>query len=391
VSVTPASLVGEPTVQQLYPLGAMAGRTITLAAAIAAPLDVMLMSVLALDEINTPVYCLIGFALVAAASLTVVIESSPLRAPFTGRSAMFAYVWANLAYIFGSAATFGTNEHLRDDYGPVVVGIIILSLAPYRPARELAVVGLLSAILVGSVSLLQAPYIVTPASPFVFALAAMTPLLLLSLGAATFTDVVVKGLERWRRQARIAMGARGEDDKNWIARSVQQDRVTILNRDVVPFFAELLHDKPMTTDDIERARIISDSIRSVMVAEVDRSWLESVIETTTAFHGTGPVAAGAIADERRLAQRMSTDQRSAMRAFLVALFGHPSFTTTDFSVTVSENAARFTVELTARLDCPENQVKSEFAPYFAVMRILFADLEVEVEQPSLALKFSYEQ
>jgi len=391
VSVTPAALVAEPTVQQLYPLGAMAGRTITLAAAIGAPLDVMLMSVLTLDQINTPVYALIAFALVAAASLTVVIESSPLRAPFTRRSAMFAYAWANLAYLLSSAATFGTNEHLRDDYGPAVVGIIILSVAPYRPAKELTVVGLLSAILVGTVTLLQAPYVVTPASPFVYALAAMTPLLVLSLGAATFTDVVVKGLERWRRRAGIAVGARGENDKNWIARSVQQDRVTILNRDVVPFFAELLNDTHVTADDIERARIISDSIRSVMVAEVDRSWLESVIETTTALHGTGPVDAGAITDERRLAQRMSTDQRSAMRAFLVALFGHPAFTTTDFSVDVSGNGARCVVELTARLDCPESQVKSEFAPYFAVMRILFADLEVELEQPSLTLKFSYEQ
>lgn len=368
----------------------MAARSVSLVAAILAPLFVMLMSYLNRDEINAPGFCIAALILVGAASVTVVISSSALRAPLTLRQAVFAYGWADAAMVLDSLSTLHTNTHIRDDYGPTVIGLIILAVAPFRPARELAAAGLLSSILVGVVALVQAPSLVTPASPFVFALAAMTPLLILSLGSATFVSVIVQGLERWRRQARIAVSALGDDD-DWIARSVQQDRVTILNQDVVPFFAELLHDEAVTPDDIQRARMLSESIRSVMVAEVDRSWLNIVVEHAVATHRTDPVGENAIVDERRLAQQMTTDQRAAVRAFLVALFGHPAFTTEGFSVVMSDSITCNRAVITAELDCTENQVRSELAPYFAVLRILFADLTVDLEQPRLTLIFSYDK
>jgi hypothetical protein len=382
--------MGERTVQQLYPVGAMVGRVISIAAAIVAPSYVVIRSYLTRDEINAPLFCLIALLLVGAASVTVVICSSPLRAPFTASRAAAAVAAANLALVFDAAATFGTNTHIRDDYGPVVIGLIILATAPYRPPRELVTSGLLSAILVGVVALVQAPYLQTPASPFVYAIAAMIPLLILSLGSAAFATIIVRGLERWRRQARIAVAAVGDDGSEWIARSVQQDRVTILNRDVVPFFADLLQRAAVDEADVERARAISDSIRSVMVAEVDRSWLEIVVEQAAATQGVETISNAAIVDRNRLAQLMSTDQRAAVRAFLVALFGHPSFSTRNFSVIVSGTGTRCTVLLVGTLDCPEGQVKSELAPYWAVMRILFADLTVELNEPSLTLMFSYE-
>jgi hypothetical protein len=381
----------ERTVQQLYPVGAMAGRSISLIVATVAPIFVLLLSFFNREEINAPWFCLAGLTLVGAASVTIVISSSPLRAPFTARRAALAYILANGAMVLDSLATLHTNSYIRDDFGPIVIGLIILAAAPYRPAKELAITGVLSSILVGVVALIESPWLITPASPFLFALAAMAPLLIMSLGAATFTTVIVQGLERWRRQARIAVEALGDEGADWIARSVQQDRVTILNRDVVPFFTQLLHDAAVSAEDVERARTISDSIRSVMVAEVDRSWLDIVVDHAATTHRIEPIAHEAIVDNQRLAQQMSTDQRAAVRAFVVALFGHPSFTTDEFSVVVSDATARNEVVISARLDCPENQVRSELSPYFAIMRVLFADLTVDLAQPELTLIFSYDK
>jgi hypothetical protein len=386
VSETPR----ERTIQQLYPLGALAGRWVSLSAVVIAPVYVVVTSWLTRDEINAPWFCLIALALVASASLTVVISSSPLMAPFTAKRATFAYVWANLAMVFDAIATHGTNTHLRDDYGPFVIGMTILAVAPYRPAKELFIVGSLSSILVGVVAMVEAPYLVTSAPVSGYIIAAITPVLILAFGAGTFVSALVTGIEGWRAQARSAVSAIGDGNADWIARSVQQDRVTILNQDVVPFFTTVLEESTITAETQARARAISDSIRSVMVADVDRSWLETLVDS---IRPTADAAESVVfvIDDRRLAQRMSAEQRAGVRAFLVALFAHPAFTMDGFVIAVTGKGDRCRLVLTATLDLPENQVRSDLAPYFAVMRILFGDLNVELDQQSLTLMFSYDQ
>lgn len=384
-----SDITRERTIQQLYPIGALAGRWVSLSAVIIAPVYVLATSWLTRDEINAPLFWVLALALVASAGLTVVISSTALLAPFTAHRARFAYVWANLAMVFDAWSTYGTDTHVRNDFGPFVVGIIILSVAPYRPAKELFVVGSLSAILSGFIAMVQVPYLVVSAPVSGFIIAAVMPILLLSFGAGTFVSALVAGIEGWRAQARAAVSEIGDGNADWIARSVQQDRVTILNRDVVPFFTEVLEESTVTDETRVRARVISDSIRSVMVADVDRSWLETIVDATMSpREATDTVF---VIDERRLAQRMSAEQRAGIRAFLVALFAHPAFTKDGFVIAVTGKGDRCRLVLTATLHLPENQVRSDLAPYFAVMRILFADLSVELEQQSLTLMFSYDQ
>jgi hypothetical protein len=214
--------------------------------------------------------------------------------------------------------------------------------------------------------------------------------LILSLGPAIFVGVLIRAIERWRRQTRIAVAALDDGDGDWIARSVQQDRVTILNRDVVPFFAGILRDDAVTASDAERAREIADDIRSVMVADADRGWLQLVIDQAVGALKLEWLAGEAVVDPSRVAQRMSLDQRSAVRAFLGALLAHPGFSSRAFSIAVSAHPGWSRVILQARIDCTETQLRSEFAPYFAVMRILFTDLAFDFVQPVLTLKFSYD-
>ena len=46
--------------------------------------------------------------------------------------------------------------------------------------------------------------------------------------------------------------------------------------------------------------------------------------------------------------------------------------------------------LTAKLDDDESVMRSGLAPYFAVLRIAFGDLQVSFQPPTLTLKFSYD-
>jgi hypothetical protein len=174
-------------------------------------------------------------------------------------------------------------------------------------------------------------------------------------------------------------------------RSVQRDRVGTLNYTVVPFFTELLRRDSLDDDDRTRAQAIANSIRSVMVADVDRSWLETVVDQVASQRdGIGAVGSEVVQDPNRLAAGMSTEQRTVMRALILALFDHPGFDPDGFAIVLASRGRSCFVTLTAKLDADESIPKSGLAAYFAVLRIAFTNLRLVFHPPTLTLKFSYD-
>ncbi len=179
----------------------------------------------------------------------------------------------------------------------------------------------LTAVFAAFIVLLQSPTLASPVPTLVFVVVAITPMLALALAGGSFASVVLRMTERWRGRATNAVQELAAQSLPGITRSVQQDRVTILNRDVVPFFAEMLTRDAVSEADRVRARAISGSIRALMVYEVDRTWLAVVVEETL----RSAADAAVIDDPERLASAMSTDQRTAIRALLVGLAQQDSF------------------------------------------------------------------
>jgi type IV secretory pathway VirB2 component (pilin) len=354
----------------------------TFTAAVGIPVYATIMTWLNRYDIDYPLLAVAALAAVTVASAVLVYGSSPLRAPFSMPMHLMVSAATTLAYVLSSLSMWQSNAHVRDDWGPMVVGVALLSLSQYRPPKEIASVGLSLALFAGVLTLLQAHSFVTLTPPITFALVAMTPILAMSLASATFGRSLIEGLVRWRRQARRAASSFATENSDWIARSVQQDRVTILNQDVVPFFAEVLQRGVIDNDDRERARRISDAIRAVMIAEVDRTWLDTVVEQ---------VAGHATEDPDRLAQQMTTDQRTAIRAIIVAVAGHPAFSARAFSLALESSGGQCAVVMEATLETAANVLRGEIAPYVAVLRIVFTDLKVEFSNTTLTLRFSYEQ
>jgi hypothetical protein len=373
---------GERAFQQLDPLGTLVGRPMTYLMAAGIPVYASVMTWFNRFDINSPVLAVVALALTVVTSAVLVYGTSPLRAPFTLRMHVLVTGAAGLAYIASAASLWGTNAYVRDDWGPVVIGLALLALSQYRPPKEIASTGLALALFAGVFTLAQGKHFVTQTPDITFALVAMVPILALSLSSATFGHTLIRGLESWRRRASQAAVSYATSNTDWIARSVQQDRVTILNQEVVPFFAEVLQHDSITADDRERARRISDAIRVVMIAEADRTWLDTLIEQ---------VAGHASDDPERLATAMSTDQRTAIRAAIIGVAAHPAFSAKGFQLEIRQAGSICTVALTARLETAENVLRGQIAPFLAVIRIVFSDVKVEFAEATLALRFSYEQ
>lgn len=384
--------VRERTLQQLHPVGALVGRPITFAAAIAVPIYALVMTSITSSELERPGLAGLAITLIIGASVMLVVASGPLRAPLTSRAAGAMVVLAVAAYLASAASTWGENRFVRDDWGPTAIGVLLLALVPYRPAKEIIVDSVLASIFTGFLSVLQAETLDVPLPTFVYVVISVAPILAISLGGVAFARAMVGGVERWRSEADSAVSAIAADGSGWIARSVQQDRVTILNRDVVPFFARILESASVSEADRAQARQISDSVRAIMLAEADRSWLDQAIAQAAADHGRAlPTGRVVVLDPERVIHLIPADQRASVRAFLVALYGVEELDPESLRVHVTPDGDRVRLVLDADFDSADSAVRSQLAPYLAVMRIIFSDLHLDLAGSLLRLRFSYAQ
>ena len=381
----------ERTRQQLDPVGSTGVAPVAIFLAIGALGYAIVMTVRGEAEISNPVFASFALVLLAIAGAIVIFGSSPNRAPLTAGTHAAAHAIAVLAILCEALGQWGTNAFIRDDWGPVTLGILLVALGPYRPAKEIAGAGMLSAITIGLITYLQVPWLVTSGPPIAFIAAAVTPMLALCFSAAMFSDGVVSSIERWQKRATAASVSLVRELREGIARSVQQDRITILNRDVLPFFSEVLARDTLTAADRDRARMIADAIREVMVEEVDRSWLESLLEQAGVERTNKPGAARAIVDDpHRVAPVMTVAQRTAIRALLVVFITIPGFNRDHLRIVLSRDGNRNHGVITAQVPITDHILRSTFAPFLAVMRAVFTNLEATFGRSVLTLRFSYD-
>ena len=381
----------ERTRQQLDPAGSTGVAPVAILLCIGAFLYAVFMTVRSEGEISKPVFASLALALLATAGLVIISASSPNRAPLTERTHVAAHALAMLAIICEAIGQSGSNAYIRNDFGPVTLGILLVALGPYRPAREIATSGLCSAILIGIITYFEVPSLVTPGPALAFIVVAVTPMLALCLSAALFSNGVVASIDRWQKQAQAASVSLEREFREGIARSVRQDRVTILTRDVLPFFTGVLTRDTITDADRDRARTIAESIRQVMVEEVDRSWLESLMELTGVKRTNRPGAARlVVSDPHRVASAMTVGQRTAVRALLGAFMEIPDLTRNQLRIVLSDDGCHIHGVITAQVAFTDHVMRSTFAPFFAVLRAVFTNVEVDFVQPELKVRFSYD-
>ena len=377
----------EATLQQRDPLILMIGRPTIYLASIGVPVFVGVMIWLNRGDITNFPAAVASLAVTATTGLVFAFASSPLRAPLTS-NVLIAIVLGSIATeIFAEIAMWQSNGSRRDDWGATVIALYLLALAPYRPARQIAIAGILSA---GVVAALTGVQFLGPGYDYpgyVYACIAITPILVVSLGAARFARELVRGLEIWERRNSMSTSALATNDQQWIARSVQQNRVTLLNQGIVPFLSDVLARNDLTEADRQRALEFSSAIRTVMVAEIDRTWLDQVLVDASGRPGWK----GSLVDTSLRADSMTTEQRAVMRAFIVALHAQPRFSNETMSLELDADGDRTYATVRAVFATNEPALYASLEPFFAVMRILFDDLSVGYQHPSLTIRFSYGQ
>ena len=374
------------SVQRIDPLGTLDGRPVALAAAISIFVFAVVMTWHNSADITGPLWAVAAVLFVALTSLVIVVATGPLRPPFS-RSMHLAAVFSAVIAFACSSVSIGHIDDLMSDYwAPIVIGVTCMTLAPYRPVSELLIVGVAASVLVGLIAVGEAPVAGFESSSIVAALFSPTPVLAMSFGGAAFARSLVLSHQRWESRARTGARRQREREHVSVARSVQQDRITILNRDVVPLFTELSERGIVSPEDRARAAEYSASLRLLMVTEVNRSWLEAVVASSFGALDDG----NRVRDPHRLASGMTAHQRTALRAAVLAVATGGELVRDSVRLAIEKSPSGAVIIVHAIVASSESSWRSSLAPYFAVLRVVFTGLQISYNSPSLIVRFTYD-
>jgi hypothetical protein len=377
--------------QQLDPVGGYITRPITLLYCLAIAVYACVQSYIGWGAVAMPALEWAALVAILLAMAGVAFWSSSLRAPFPLGGFIVIMVLSMGGMILDAAATWRGPSIPPGEWGPTVVGFTIMQLAPYRPARDVVISTIFGAVEAALIALFHPASSLPGQSWIVNIVTSTLPLVAFGFGGAAYAMSLGKALGRMRSASELASRAASAELRDRVVAAVMHDRVSILNHTVVPFFTDVLLGNRVTPGVRERAGEISSSIRSIMVAEADRSWLDTVVDQIGGGAQDGSLPGSEVVqDDDRLAVAMNTEQRIVMRALLVALFEHPGFDPDGFGIMLQQQGARCQVALTAKLDHDESIPRSGLAAYLAVLRIVFGDLQVTFQSSTLALRFSYD-
>jgi hypothetical protein len=375
------------TPQQLDPLGTVVSRTFSTVAAVAVVFLGIAQALIVTGFGRAQTAEWASALAFTAAALAVVLGGQQRFAPFSRFAQLWVVVLGGMGVALSYLSFWTIDPGMVPSLAPAALGLLIFGLAPYIPALVLVGISVLGAILVGATADLQAFAAASAAPPIVFGIIAASCVLGLGIAGAAVSSRATQALRTWQAVAIEASREHAIEIRDSIARSVQQERVTVLNRQVLPFLTDLLEKDEISPSAQRRARIVADRLRAAMVAEAERSWLDTLVAQALGVEQDDHTAR--VFDPERRAALMTPVQRTALRAYVEALALIDSFRPSEFRIDVIHGSEVDEGTILAGLDPSSPSSRSRLYPYIAVMKSAFPDSTVEFTPSSITLRFRY--
>jgi hypothetical protein len=314
----------ERSMLDVNPRIAAASRPVLIAAGIVAVALAVATTARQWTDVDLPWLMVVALLVLLLACVLLARATDPTRAEFSTSTHTLVVALTCLAGLLSAAAQWEGNSFLRDDWGQLSLGIVLLAASPYRPVRHLIVAGVVCGGFVGALALGQSTELPASMSPVSFAIIAAVPVLSLSLAGAAYAHAVVQAGPRPTPAGRGAGSVLGAEPRGVAEIPV---RAELLSKDVEPFLRRIVEGGAISSRDAADAETIADSIRLIMVAEANRSWLGTVV-ADLASRGKGSTTSARLIevhDPARLSDAMAFEQRTAVRAVLAVLLGDPAF------------------------------------------------------------------
>ena len=322
---------------------------------------------------------LAAIALVVGACLVVQVRTRPLQPAFAVPNALLPLVLALLGLVASTVSNVGGTALVQHWWAPIGVGLVVATLGPYSSVLQVLVYGsvLTVATAVCSwVGFVRADSVWPPLSVAVIAASVVA---VGTVATAVFCFAVVSATQRLLAGAGAApppSAAANEDALNdnaangdavrdeaalndEAARRVERRTLARLGNRVAPFLEQVADAGEVTAADRALAGQLARRLRSDLVSQANRTWLDSV-----ALFGRIVVV-----DPDGLADRMNSAQRTALRALLIGILDDPAATVGSLFVELrGDNDGSTAVALSLDFSLPEGRRSSMLAPYYVTLQ-----------------------
>ncbi|MET0725304.1 MAG: hypothetical protein ABWY36_03065 [Leifsonia sp.] len=379
--------------QVVDPLGTLGTRPVGVVGCLVAFAYAVVVTIIQWADVRNVPAAVGALVVLALACAVFQAAARPVGAPFGARAASAVVALALLAAWLEVLSRLGHNALLQDDFGQVSLAILLAMLAPYRPAMWLVWASVISAIVLAFFPLAQIGFLTVVAPYFEYVVVIAVPPLALGLAGAAFANGIVKAVRDWQRTVSRAVLEIEDEAHVGLARSVQQEQVTLLSRDVLPFLSRGINAQTVDVEDVEVARSLAEALRGSLVAEIGRTWLDDVAAGTLLTTGVPP----SVDDPRMLALTMSSEQRVACAAVVAAVCADPRIAASSVIVRVAEvqegepGTAAVTVIARVLRPVSRRRVEGSLVQYLAVVRVLFGEVTVDVGPGTVTVGFHYAQ
>jgi hypothetical protein len=385
------SLPIERTPQRLDPLGVQSAWALVPVLSVFAVGYALYSTLTHLDQSRDPVLAWIGFAMVVLAAIVLPVRAHPGRAPVGLWTHLGVVVTCVAGASLFSASVWGANNRIQDDWGQIVIALFLVAMALYRPVPEVLMVASVAALILGVTAVFEASFVSIATNPLVYFTVAATPIIALACGGCGYAWTITGETLAWRELARAGQVRLEPELLDTARRMVNQERITSLNEQIVPFLADLLQRGEVTPEDADEARSLAIALRSASVAAVDRTWLGETIAQTLSVRGEAAGAlqgGGRVDDPHRLERSFSAEQRAVVGAIIATVAKLPGLDAATVRV-VATNPSSPSFELRCSSTDSRRSVRRELIPFMSALRSIGMNAGMRYTGGELIVRFSY--
>ncbi|MDF2442009.1 MAG: hypothetical protein JWR01_212 [Subtercola sp.] len=369
------------TAQEIDPLSGITARIFAVAVGSVALISATVLTALNPNEIASVPLMLLAFAALVAGFAHLVWSAEPYRRTVTRLRYGITYVLVLGAAVLESTAQLGRDTDVRNDWGPIVVALVLMVSGSYRRPPEIVVRTVVAALVVAGTTILHSS---TVSLGRIIGATTMSGTLVVAFGggAAIFAASLIAGLQADRRRSDDARRNRDVRDRRRAIEEFLGTDIEALRREVLPFFREVKARDALTDADRARAAELARLLRSSLADSLEEEPLESLV--------------GRYEDPFSLAARLSSEQRTALRTVLSHFAGRPGRSAADLSLVLGRSAAgaagqpgdRITGRLTAAFGA-ERGPAAGIAPFVGLMQLVFAHVDADTANNTIVISFDF--
>lgn len=377
----------ELTLERLDPLSAAAARPVTTGAALLALALPVLTVATRSHEVTQPLWLAASY-LVLVAAVTLLLRRSRVSRPlWMPPSTQWFQIMLMVVLVTSAASTAGANSFVRDDWAPLVVGILLVASTPYRPAREIQFWTIVHTLLCAALGVVQASASITDVPVFTLAVTGSFSVAVMGFAAAAYARSLNNSTQLWHERAWRSAAAAAREHRSSVARSVQQRRISLLNQEVVPYLQRVVSTDGIGDDDREEARRIARSIRALLVRDVEKSWAQLMLDDLVGRHPRLNITAVAD-DPDDLGRHAVLERRTLLRALAAVSLERLAASRLELRLRRTDEGG-LAVHWAVDTPRPPQDARRELRAMLEVIRGLTLRSTVHEQKSRLVLEFEY--